>query len=1274
MPELQFRSITSRLIFLFFVVALIPLIAVGTIVYRQRAQIIRSRELTKITIIRDFKIKEINTWLDKRIGDIRTIAGDAEIRKLYDKSLIHNSADKNRGISNEVRKLMNRYLKNYNSFNEIFFINSKSCKIEVSTNNVHEGRDCSKNDYFIKPVTSRDIYIKDIYYSVILNRPSMSFSYPVYSYSHKEQFIGIVVARIDLDRSLYAILLQRTGLGKAGEMVIVNKDLIALNKLRWHENAPLLLKITAESAVQASKGGTGVIETRDYRDEEILAAFSFIPRTRWGIVVKQDIAEAYAPIPAMLRQLTILIILISTAILIIAIFTAKAIAKPVLELTETAGKIRAGDLSARNNIQRYDEFGFLGQVFNEMTDSISSQMNIQKSSSDVTGVMVACKQLKDFCNKTLIKILEVTESDFGAFHLYNEETGFEAVSSIGGNKNLSKSFDRDFPEGQIRAAIVSGKITRIKDIHEDTIFTFKTFAGTAVPREIIAIPVLVDEKAAGIISLARFKDYKKESIKIINLIWPGINTAFSNLLASEKTARMAHELQIKNEEMEAVNEELQAQGHELQLQTQEMKIQAEELRNRQILVEEADRLKSEFLSNMSHELRTPLNSVLVLSRIMLSRGTGKKPDDDAQYLEVIERNGRNLLGLINDILDLSKIESGRMETAVSEFDPREPVEDAVKTVQALAESKGLDIDYNIEDVSLISSDKERIRQILLNLLSNAVKFTHKGKINLTVSDFNDRIEFEVQDTGIGISESDLPHIFKEFRQADGSTTRQYEGTGLGLAISQRVAKLLGGEIHVQSQVDKGSTFILILPLEYKDREKSQEDIIHIPAKRIAESAGDPLKRKILLIDDEPHACEMLKEHLTSMGYDVISVHNGIDGLRLAKEILPFAITLDIFMPEPDGWEVLRQLKSFEETVDIPVVIVSVSSDTATGAVLGAAGYIAKPASRGSNFVHRIIDNKSIGKDAFHRRLESIFSDLEKRFANDSRNRAKILIIEDNEIASMQIKNALDESGFDIMTAISGKEGLDTIHSTKPDAVILDLMMPGMDGFEVLKKIRSIPWTAELPVLVLTAKELSQDEREFLNQANIRQLVQKGNLNKEQIIDCVKNLVRKKSLKEEKQELISKHLPLKSGKSEHTKKNKTILVVEDNPDNMLSILSILKDSDYECITAEDGENAIHMAKEYHPDIILMDIQLPVLSGLDATKQIKADQNLAQIPIIALTAKAMKGDRENILSAGCDDYIAKPLDPDMILERIKNWNPSEPWPAELPMKSTIPSTVS
>ena len=568
--------------------------------------------------------------------------------------------------------------------------------------------------------------------------------------------------------------------------------------------------------------------------------------------------------------------------------------------------------------------------------------------------------------------------------------------------------------------------------------------------------------------------------------------------------------QEANEELAVMNEELQAQSEELQAQTEELRAQTEELERQRLRVEEADRLKSEFLSNMSHELRTPLNSVLALTQLMIARGTGKDAAQEAEYLQVIERNGRHLLHLINDILDIARIESGRVQLTLTEIDPGETCARALETVRPLAAERGLELKAGYGDLPRISTDEDKLQQILINLLSNAVKFTDRGEIELAVEAVGDRVRFVVRDTGVGIAPEVLPYIFDKFRQADGSSTRRFEGTGLGLAICRSLAKILGGEITVESLVGRGSTFTLTLP----------------------------------------KTC-----------------------------------------PEP------------QEAADATPVTRS-SSDTAP--------VQPQPAPSASR-----------------------------------REPPLILVVEDNPVAALQIRTVLEEQGYAVQAAPGGAEALAALPQVRPDGIILDLMMPEVDGFQVLEQIRAVPAIATIPVLVLTARELTPEDRARLAHHHIRQFVQKGSLNREELAACVRRLLGIPAAPVPPPKAPAPRPPVSR------RPGGPILVVEDNRDNLLVITAVLEEAGYKYITATDGQKAVALAREALPALILMDMQLPGLGGLEAARQIKADPLLAGTPIVALTAMAMRGDREEILAAGLDDYLAKPFEPQELMQLVRRW---------------------
>lgn len=541
----------------------------------------------------------------------------------------------------------------------------------------------------------------------------------------------------------------------------------------------------------------------------------------------------------------------------------------------------------------------------------------------------------------------------------------------------------------------------------------------------------------------------------------------------------AHEeLQSANEELQQNYEELEHTNEELQSTTEELQTSNEELSEANDRVMEADRLKSEFLANMSHELRTPLNSILALSGILLARMDGDLTEEQDKQVKIIQKSGKNLLELINDILDLSKIESGKMEIHTEEFLIEDVVYDSKLTVTPLAYEKGLNVVLNKdEDIPVIRSDRNKVKQILLNLLSNAVKFTPKGgSITISATGRDGRLELRVMDTGIGIAKENLDKIFDEFRQVDGSSTREYGGTGLGLAITRRLVKLLGGEIGVESEIGKGSTFIINIPVTLDGVEALTETVTRI----------DPERKTILAVDDDPSAIYVLKKYLESEGYQVLAAHNGAEAIRLAREVRPFAITLDIMIPGKDGWDVINEIKGDPATEHIPIVVISILDNKALGFSLGATDYLTKP----------------VDKD-------TVLCSLKKLLPPKCMDcTPRVLLVDDDPIHIMAMKAVLTGNGYKVMVAPGGREAIEAINETTPCAIILDIMMPEVDGFMVLEEIKKREETRDVPVIILTAKDITDEDKKRLN-GSIEGLITKGLLAQDEILKDLKNIVERR---------------------------------------------------------------------------------------------------------------------------------------------------------------------
>ena len=798
------------------------------------------------------------------------------------------------------------------------------------------------------------------------------------------------------------------------------------------------------------------------------------------------------------NQLILILVFILLLILLIYYILLRNIRKPIRELTNAANSYHNGNMFARSSYESQNEFGILSDSFNTMVEFIQINTDLDRNFVKLSGIMMSEYDANKFFKATLSALATHTDSQMSAVYLLsNDRKTFEHFESVGIEETARQSFSASNFEGEFGAVLASRKIQHLKNIPQNTRFVFNTVNGKFIPHEIITIPVISGSRVIAVISLASLGSFTQQSVQLIEDIFDTMNARIEGILAYRLIKDFSKKMELQNRELEAQKTELVSQSSELTAQNTELEMQKKQLK-------EVNQLKTNFLSNMSHELRTPLNSVIALSGVLNRRLAKQIPEEEYSYIGVIERNGKHLLELINDILDISRIEAGKEEIEITKFNANNLIAEIVSMIFPQVEQKKIKLLHTTKDIELFfTSDAGKCRHILQNIIANAVKFTEEGKVEVKAQQTNNKIVISVTDTGIGISEAHIPHIFDEFRQADGSTSRKFGGTGLGLAIAKKYAMLLGGTISVKSILGKGSEFILTLPLQYAAENKIIEAENTITTNtRIEHAIKQPLNKPIL--------------------------------------------------------------NKFVKT---------------------------------------------------------------------------ILLVEDSEPAIIQMKDFLEEVGYQLLIARNGGEALEIISQAIPDAIILDLMMPDIDGFEVLKTLREEKLTASIPVLILTAKHITKEDLSFLKQNNIHQLIQKGDVNRNDLLNAVITMVSPKIIETPK---IQHELQAIEG-------NPIVLVVEDNSDNMLTVKAILNDN-YTVIEAVNGNEAVTLAKKHKLNLILMDIALPEMDGIEAFKAIREDENLKKIPIIALTASAMTTDREIILAHGFDAYIAKPIDEKLFFKTI------------------------
>ncbi|MFE3872537.1 DUF705 domain-containing protein [Flavobacterium sp. ZS1P70] len=738
--------------------------------------------------------------------------------------------------------------------------------------------------------------------------------------------------------------------------------------------------------------------------------------------------------------------------------------------------------------------------------------------------------------------------------------------------------------------------------------------------------------------------------------------------ANKELSIQAEELQMQQEELRQLNEELEQQAQNLKQQQEELQMTNEELEEQTQSLEEknkeveasknsielktkqleiSSKYKSEFLANMSHELRTPLNSLLILSKD-LSENRKKNLDEvQVESAEIIYKSGHDLLVLINEVLDLSKIEAGKMSINIEKVSLKNFTDDLIRDFRHQAEQKGLKLvcKLNTDLPEYIHTDSQRLNQILKNLISNAIKFTEKGSVTLSIKpNTATTLNISIIDTGIGISEDKQTAIFEAFQQAEGGTSRKYGGTGLGLSISRELAKLLEAEIQLKSKLNHGSTFSLIIPLQIHPQEETFNPIpvqpVSYTLKVTKESTYlnyDTIKddrdtiskddKVVLIIEDDRNFAAILSKQAHKKGFKCLSAATGEDGLLLTSKYKPNAIILDMGLPGIKGRQVLHELKANPSIRHIPVHIISANDRTLEPIREGAVEYLMKPIAKNE--------------------LEEAFNRIEN-FVN--RKIKNLLIIEDNENSRKAVRILIGNGDVKCFEAGSGKEALELYEQNNIDCIILDIGLPDISGFELIHKLEEIKGHNMPPIIIYTGKELTKEENNLL-QKYAESIIIKGIKSEERLLDETALFLHRtiSNLPKSKQIIINNLYDKEA--IFHSKK---ILLVDDDMRNVFALSKILQERGMDVIKAENGKTALDML-EKNPDIdlVLMDIMMPEMDGYEAMKRIRAQIKFRSLPVIALTAKAMKDDKQKCIDAGANDYITKPIDVERLLSLMRVW---------------------
>ncbi|CAN7696880.1 HAMP domain-containing protein [Rhizobium leguminosarum] len=833
----------------------------------------------------------------------------------------------------------------------------------------------------------------------------------------------------------------------------------------------------------------------------------------------------------------------------------------------------------------------------------------------------------------------------------------------------------EFGQGLVGQCASDARRILVTDL-PDNVIPISSGVFTTLPRSAIVLPVHFEGQVKAVIELASAGDFTELQLSFLDQLTTSIGIVLNSIEATMQTEgllkqsqQLAAELQTQQRELQQTNEQLGQKAQQLEERNVEVEAKNQEIEQaRRALEEKATELaltskyKSEFLANMSHELRTPLNSILILGQQLGENPDGNLSGKQVEFAKTIHGAGTDLLNLISDILDLSKIESGTVSVDAEEISVSNLLEVMARPFRHEAENRNLSfaVEVGADITKSIITDSKRLQQILKNLLSNAFKFTAQGGVTLRVASATNGwssdhpslkhapsvIAFEVVDTGIGIPPEKQRIIFEAFQQADASTSRKYGGTGLGLAISRELANLLGGEIQLRSTPGVGSTFVLYLPLTYVGagavaprsvppanvvefaeaaaNRRAEKPTEHVEDDRYQIAAGDSV---LLVVEDDAHYARVLVDLARDNGFKVLVAMRGSDALALAQDYRPAAISLDIFLPDMLGWTVLSQLKQNPQTRHIPVQIISLDEDRQHGLTRGAFAFMSKPTTP-----------EGLGKA------------LSRLKAYAQPRRKHLLLVEDNEAERLSVTALLGHDDIDITSVGSGSEALAALRQNAADCVVLDLSLPDMSGFDVLEQIRDDAEIGEVPVVVFTGRELSAEEDAALH-SMARSVVVKGVESPERLLDETALFLHRvvADLPAAKQATLQE---LHS--SDEDLVGETVLLVDDDARNIFALSSVLERRGMKVLTATTGSEAIDVINnEPSVAIVLMDIMMPGMDGYETMQVIRSEPRFRRLPIVALTAKAMKGDREKCLEAGASDYLAKPVNTEQLLSALRMW---------------------
>ncbi len=1110
------------------------------------------------------------------------------------------------------------------------------------------------------------------------NRPGMFLAIPVPE-PGSGQPLGALVVRIafaPLDKLMHF----RAGLGETGEVFVVgtggwlltntffdNADSVLNRQLKTEAVRRVLDRRRRQrSAYRLSRSG---IVHRLAALQPFAGALGDQPR--WGVIAKISRDEALASLHSLQWLMLASGLLIAVAATVLGVVSARRLFEPVLAMQGALMRLANGEKTTIPGLERDDEIGDMAQAaekFREMSEAVARDRWIHEHVAALTTA-VSQEEQAGRCARhhPRAPLRQQIDVPVASLFLRDAKRRLPARRRPGSGAPQPVAADRFAPGDSLIGQCARDGQPVILSPVPGGLMLIATGLAEFPPQELVLYPIAHQHRTLAVVELASTRRLSPDEHAFLTALVGPLGLHLANIEAAErnlalledsrrqteKLSRQKSELAQRNAEMQALSDEMRGQSEELKVQNsellatqEELRVQREELeqKNRSLEAQgrqlelgrseaeararelaQANSYKSQFLANMSHELRTPLNSILILARHLAENAAGHLDSDEVESAGVIHESGSQLLSLINDILDLSKIEAGKIETLLEDFPVSEMLLYLHRLFEPLAAKKSiaLSIDADAAATLMIHSDRRLLTQVLTNLLSNAIKFTDRGSVCLSVRAEDQGLRFDVTDSGIGIPADQVGRLFNAFQQLDAETTRKYGGSGLGLAISRKLVGLLGGEIEVDSALGRGSRFSVRLP-GVAAGAGAPTASVPSPASTAATVAGRGTL--ILVVEDDGRLVPIVTRLIETLGYAVLAVDSGEKALELIGAERPAGVLLDLGLPGISGFEVLRRMKADPASADIPVYIISGTPDNGEAKALGAVGYIRKPITR--NAVLAAIRD---------------MLDRSPRVAAGAppTGRPQVLLVEDDEASSLAVRVLFKDTDIEFSQQRNGSAALAALRSTRFDAVILDLTLPDMSGFEWLDRA-AVEMPQPPPVVVYSARDL--DDAELLRlHTHADAVISKGRLNgqasarlREEVLLAITRQARGKG-----------DAPAAAGA-----RHGALLVVDDDVRNQAALSKALRSRGYAVSVAGSGAQALDMLVAGNFAAVLTDIMMPEMDGYELIRRMRAG-TAGQIPIIAVTAKAMPGDIELCLAAGATDYLAKPVDIDHLLALLEKW---------------------